>query len=137
MDFSPRATAEQSKSLTQIPDAFAAELLRVKNGIGAKNRQTIMRGMEHEIRRTKHIASQLQDAVTSELERHPHDLDRLLPTGNSLRQDISNDLSNAVRILGPSQHALREISDRVHRTDHKDQRPELTLWQRIWRRLAF
>lgn len=57
--------------------------------------------------------------------------DRLLePEG-----DDTHHVTATARLLGIDRAPMGEISDRRHRTDPADDRPELSLWQRLVRRL--
>lgn len=59
----------------------------------------------------------------------------LLPAPEAWAQQTASALSVVPYVLGLDRRPLREPSDREHRTDLHDDRPEVTFWHRIWRRL--
>jgi hypothetical protein len=59
----------------------------------------------------------------------------LLPAPEGWAQHTASALSVVPHVLGLDRRPLGEPSDREHRTDLHDERPEATFWQRLWRRL--
>lgn len=129
-EFSPGRTAERAQKLHAVSSALSHELRR-PIGLPAT-----AAAMGTELRRTGNLLDHAGDTVRSELGRRPNaTIERLTPSRHELAQDTSDGLDLMLYLLGPSNHPLGEIDDREHRTDHRDDRPERTLWQRLRRRL--
>ena len=92
-------------------------------------------GVEGAGRGNKGLATSIRAGVTAAATRHPTELDRWLLDVKAFERDAAEDLALSMRLLGTSLHPLSETSDREHRTDPTDDRPELTFWQRLRRRL--
>lgn len=59
----------------------------------------------------------------------------LRPDTEVWAEQTASALSVVPHVLGLDRRPLGEPSDREHRTDLRDERPEVTFWQRVWRRL--
>ncbi len=62
---------------------------------------------------------------------------QLRPSADRWAGQVADCLALMPTLLGLDRRMLGEPSDREHRTDPHDDRPEATLWQRLSRRLGF
>ena len=131
LDFSAPKTAARVDRLTELPAAMQDELLRPE---AWRSEERVLRD---EVQRATAVPGQLRAGATAELGRRPTAFGRMLPDLHKWEQDLADDLDLSMRLLGTSRHPMGEISDREHRTDPNDDRPELTFWQRLRRRLRF
>ena len=127
-EFSPTVTAARVETLGEVPGALSRELTRP-----AKWRLESASASET-LRRAGGVAKQLAGGAAHELARRPT-LDQAIPDLRAFEQDMADDLALSMKLLGTSLHPLAETSDRRHRTDPSDDRPEATFWQRLRRRL--
>ena len=127
-EFGAGVTSSRLARLSELPGTMTDELTRVSRW------QHGGRDWTSELRRPSGVATGLRDAAGAELSRAPS-LERAWPNLRALEQDMANDLDLVTKLIGTSLHPLGEISDREHRTDPNDQRPEQTFWQRLRRRL--
>ena len=128
-EFGQRAANERTRRLSALPQALGTELERPSRWLRSSA------GIEREARRASHAATSIRAGVTAAATRHPTELDRWLLDVKAFERDAAEDLALSMRLLGTSLHPLSETSDREHRTDPTDDRPELTFWQRLRRRL--
>jgi len=131
LDSTSRDGSPRAGSLKKLPHALEDELRRPTAWFDGPVRPA------RAARRARSAVDQLALGARSELMRRPHAPTRLLPDAQEVERDLADDLELGLRFLGPGDRPLGDISDPVHRTDHRDQRPELTLWQRLRRRLGF
>ena len=131
LDFGAPKTAARVDRLTGLPETLQDELLRPEAWHNDE------RVLHDELQRVTAVPGRLRAGATAELGRRPTAADRMLPDLHKWEQDLADDLDLSMRLLGTSQHPMGEISDREHRTDPNDDRPELTFWQRLRRRLRF
>ena len=131
LDFSGRKTTANVDRLTGLPATLQDELLRPE---AWRSEERVLRD---EVQRATAVPGQLRAGATAELGRRPTAFGRMLPDLHKWEQDLADDLDLSMRLLGTSRHPMGEISDREHRTDPADDRPELTFWQRLRRRLRF
>jgi hypothetical protein len=129
LDFGSKVTGARIDRLTTLPAAFGDELQRPTIWSDGN------RPLRDELRRATNLPGQLRAGARFELLRAPRRLDLLLPDLHDFEQDVADDLDQGLRLFGTGLHPLGEISDREHRVDHRDERPELTLLQRLRRRL--
>lgn len=80
---------------------------------------------------------ELAAAEGERLGRLPQAAQALLPGPEAATSNLAQGLDTVPEALRLDRPPLDEPSDRAHRTDPRDVRPEATLWQRIWRRLPF
>lgn len=130
-DFSARATAAQINRLRNLPKLLGTELLRAETVLSVNQNGHAKR----ELMRANRIVTQATKAIDLELRRYPDNFSRFWPTRLEFSQDVANNLATAAHLIGPRKRVMQEITDQVHRTDHTDRRPELTWWQRLFRRL--
>ena len=128
-DFGERAASKRTGRLSALPRSFTAELERPSRWLRAAT------GIDQEARRASRAAASIRAGVASAATRHPTELGRWLLDVREFERDAAEDIQLSTRLLGTSLHPLGEISDREHRTDPTDDRPELTFWQRLKRRL--
>ena len=128
-ELSANAIAEQASQITALPRLLGAELERVHHW------PDVARGLRSELRGARQISRQLYSGARAELARRPRRLDPITPNVRDWEQHMADDLDLTMRLLGTSPQPLSEISDRSHRTDPRDNRDELTFWQRLRRRL--
>jgi len=131
LDFSAPKTAANVDRLTGLPASLQDELLRPQAW------RSEGRVLRDEGKRAAAVPAQLRAGAAFELGRRPTAAGRMLPDLHKWEQDLADDLDLSMRLLGTSRHPMGEISDREHRTDPNDDRPELTFWQRLRRRLRF
>ena len=128
-ELSANALANHANQIAALPRLLGAELERVQRW------PKVSRGLQSELRGARQIAEHLDRSARSELARRPRRLDPITPNVRDWEQDMADDLDLATRIIWASPRPLNEISDRSHRTDPRDNRDELTFWQRLRRRL--
>ena len=129
LDFGSKTTGRRLDRLESLPAAFAKDLQRPV--AWRQSGQTV----RDELRRVSTLPDKLRAGAGYELLRAPKRLDLLLPSVQEFEQSVADGLDQGLRLLGTSLHPLGEISDREPRTDHEAERPELTLLQRLRRRL--
>lgn len=137
LEFGTNAMGSRQARLTSLPSALKSEINRVNNSLGLNHEHSIGAAIGSEFRRVGRVGDLGAQFVGAELTRYPHKFGGVWPSSFEFEQNTANGLQAAVWLLGPSQHALGEISDYEHRTDHNDRRPEATFWQRLRRRLPF
>lgn len=130
LDFGTWHGGRRLDNLRSAREALSGELAR-----GRRLRRAST-ALTSESRRLADIPTELGTAVRAEAMRRPtRTPTSLLPTRRAFARHVADDLWLAGSLLGPGRHALAEIDDHQHRTHVADDRPEKTLWQRLWRRL--
>ncbi|MDA7936419.1 hypothetical protein N9B90_00600 [bacterium] len=137
LEFGVSAAGSRQARLTSLPSAVASEITRASKSLGQNHEHSVGSAIGSEFRRVGRVADLGAQFFGAELTRHPHKFDGVWPSSFEFEQNTADGFQTAVWLLGPSQHALGEISDYKHRTDHDDKRPEATFWQRLRRRLPF
>ena len=137
LDFSSKATGPRLKRLHRIPEALVGEMLRAKATLSIGGDHPATATLEQELLRSKSVTKQVLNLFESETKRRPSATSALWPTSFQFAQNTANGIDTMTRLIGSDRRPMSEISDRVHRTDHTNQRPELTLWQRLQRRLPW
>jgi len=137
LDFSSKASGPRLERLGRMPQVFAAELRRTETSLLLTDEHSTATALGHELQRSKAISGQLRRLVSSEWQRQPHATPAFWPTSFQFAKNTADSVDTAARMIGIEQPPMIEISDRVHRTDYKDERPELTFWQRLARRLPW
>jgi hypothetical protein len=129
LDYGTRSGRPRIAALRSLPTALDHELRRPSAWI------TDLGGLRTP-GRARSAADGLLSGVRHELDRRPTATRALTLDVYDLEEDLADDLDLGLRLLGPGNRPLDELSDRVHRTDRRDVGPEATLWQRLRRRLG-
>ncbi|MGC6489515.1 MAG: hypothetical protein ACON4Z_17855 [Planctomycetota bacterium] len=129
-EFGAQATAERVDRLAAAPGALL-DSLRWPTA-WSRERQPLRR----ELGRAEALPARLQAGALAELRRHPARPGWWRAQVLDWEQDLADDLDLSMRLLATSPRPLNEISDREHRVDPQDTRPELTFWERLRRRLG-
>ncbi len=137
LDFDRSVTGPRMQRLTRLPTAFAGEMRRVQTSFGLASDSLLTTATTSELRRTQRIHKLGLQLLDSETKRRPHPFEGAWPSSNEFAENTANGIVTFGRLLGPTQRPLNEINDYTHRTDHRDNRPVPTLWQRLRRRLPF
>ena len=130
IDFGRQRAATRLRRFEQVPGMLKVELHR------GRTIADELPGLLTEAQRGRGLWRDARDGARSELTRRPRNLTRLLPSPHELAQRTADGLYVGTLLFGSGLHPLGEISDREHRTEHTDDRPEVPLWRRIWRRLG-
>ena len=130
LDFGRQRAADRLRRFEQLPMVLNAELRRGRTVADE------LPGLSAEAKRVRGLWRDARDGARSELTRQPRNLARLLPSPHELAQRTADGLYVGTLLFGSGLHPLGEISDHEHRTEHTDDRPEVPLWRRIWRRLG-
>jgi len=94
------------------------------------------RPLQRELERATALRADLVAGAAHEAGRRPSRAGLWRGLVTDWEQDLADDLELSMRLLATSPRPLGEISDREHRTAPTDDRPELTFWQRLRRRLG-
>ena len=137
LDFGRSVTGPRVQRLTRLPTAFAGEMRRVQTSFGIASGSLLTTATTSELRRTPRIHKLGLQLLGSETKRRPHPFEGAWPSSYEFAENTANGIDTLGRLLGPTQRPLDEINDYTHRTDHADNRPVPTLWQRLRRRLPF
>lgn len=132
-DLSTTGFAQRSKGLSQAVDAAPAEVARIGKIPDRTSALADRAGP-----RIEALTLEVADGARSEIAR----VDDLAVPGpvwsgaDRAAADFAAALADVPTMLGLDRRPLGEPSDREHRTDPNDDRPEATLWQRLARRLG-
>ena len=137
LDFGRSVTGIRVNRLTQLPAAFAGEMQRAQPTLQMGGDRSLVTATSNELRRTSLIQARASQLWVTESKRRPHPLEGVWPSSYEFAENTANSIDTIGGMLGPSRRPLNEIGDYTHRTDHADNRPVLSLWQRLRRRLPF
>jgi hypothetical protein len=137
LNFGRSVTGPRVQRLTRLPTAFAGEMRRVQTSFGIGSGSLLTTATTSELRRTQRIHKLGLQLLGSETKRRPHPFEGAWPSSYEFAENTANGIVTLGGLLGPTQRPLGEINDHTHRTDHADNRPVPTLWQRLRRRLPF
>ena len=126
-----RATGKRLGKLADTPARLRSELTRIARLPDATA------AASSELRRPHGLLMQVQELGWQEVRRRQSFDFGVLPRRHEFAQNLADDLDHALHLLGTGPRPLGEIDDRTHRTDHRDQSPERSLWYRLKRRLPF
>lgn len=135
LDFGRQVTGQRVQRLRRLPSVFGGEMKRARHLLGLDGSNPLPRVAGREMKRTLNLTSRTLEAFATELRRQPHQLDGVIPSSFEFSRNTANNLDTAMRFFGIGKRIMPEITDKEHRTSHRDNRPERTLWQRIRRRL--
>lgn len=136
LDFGRGVTGPRVTRLKRFPKALDTELKRARDmlEIGTQPVATMAGG---ELERTRSLSARAMDGVAAEAKRRPEMPAGIVPTSFEFSRNTANNLDAGIRFFGFHKQPMVELSDKQHRTDHRDVRPEATLWQRFRRRWPF
>ena len=137
LDFSSKVTGPRKRRLDHLPDAFLGELHRTNSILHLSGDHALPAAAMLDLHRSKGISDRAVQLLGSELSRRPTSTKAMWPSSFELAKNTANGFDSIGRMLGSDQYLMSDISDSMHRTDHTDRRPELTLWQRLQRRLPW
>lgn len=128
IDFGPKAAAASARVLAGLPGAAAREAAR------AESAAIHFGSVAEEGARARHLATRAAACARDEASRRPRLAD-LLPKPDAAAQALANDLGTLPTLLLCEHGPLGEITDRRHRTEASDDRPQASWLDRIRRRL--
>ena len=137
LDFGRKVTGPRVNRLTRLPAALAGELTRPQSTLRISGNRSLATTAKGELRRGSSAGALLSQLWRSESRRRPHPIENVWPSSFDFAQNTANSIETIGSVLGPGRRPLDEIGDYTHRTDHTDDRPELSFWQRLRRRLPF
>jgi len=137
LDFGRKATSRRMSTLRQLPRMAGIEMKRARDLLALNKNTTLARAAGNELQRTRHLSSQATGVFASEWKRRPKWPTGVVPTAFEFSRNTANNLDGAIMFLGFDKRPMGELSDKRHRTDHRDVQPEATLWERLRRRLPF
>lgn len=129
-EFGLQATSERIDRLAAAPGALLGSLRWPT--AWSDERRALPRELERAVSLPEHIV----DGALKEIRRRPRRAGWWSAAVIDWEQDLANDLDLSMRLLATSPRPLGETSDRVHRVDPADDRPEATFWERLSRRLG-
>ena len=129
-EFRGTAGSARLRRVAALPRAVGRELRRPADW------RRVTAAVDREAARASQAVTRAREGVGAVFARRPADIDRWLLDVHAFERDIADDLALSMRLIATSLHPLGEISDRRHRTDPRDDRPEKTFWQRLRRRLG-
>jgi hypothetical protein len=135
LDFGTKTSSSLMRDWRQMPSAFAGEFGRAQSALHLTGRDTLPGAASSELMRSKRFSSHLLRGLEAEASRRPGYPHGLWPTSFQFAQNTANSIDTIGQLLGAHRRPMSESSDYEHRTDHTDQRPELTFWERVLRRL--
>lgn len=128
IDFGPRTARASARMLIGLPGAAVREAAR------AESASLHFARVAAEGARARHLATQAAACAQDEVSRHPR-FAALLPKPEAAAQRLANDLGTLPTLLLCEHEPLGEITDRRHRTDASDDRPQASWLDRLRRRL--
>lgn len=137
LDFGRSAANRRMGTVGKLPGLAGAEMKRARDLLTLGPRTPIRQSVSSELKRTRTLSSRATGVFAEEWQRRPHWPAGVVPTAFQFSRNTANNLDSAAMLLGFDHRPLGEISDKRHRTDHRDVRPEATFWQRLRRRLPF
>lgn len=135
LDFGRQVTGPRVQRLQRLPGAFGGEMKRARHLLGIDGSHPLPRVAGDEMKRASNVSSSALTWLGSELKRRPHQIEGVVPSSLKFSRNTANSLSATMSFFGIGKRILPEMTDREHRTNHRDNRAEKTLWQRLRRRL--
>lgn len=137
LDFGRSVTGSRVQRLTRLPTPFAGEMRRFQTSFGLGSGSQLKTVATSELRHMQSIHKRGLQLLGSETKRRPHPFEGAWPSSYDFAENTANGIDTLGRLLGQTHRPLAEINDYTHRTDHTDNRPAPTLWERLRRRLPF